>query len=47
LSGIGPAKTLEEFGIPVLADLPVGKDAHVYPFFLFFCCRLIPECMIA
>jgi hypothetical protein len=29
LSGIGPAETLEEFGIPVLADLPVGEDAHV------------------
>jgi hypothetical protein len=29
LSGIGPAETLEKFGIPVLADLPVGEDAHV------------------
>jgi hypothetical protein len=29
LSGIGPAETLEEFGISVLADLPVGQDAHV------------------
>ena len=29
LSGVGPAETLEEFGIPLLADLPVGQDAHV------------------
>jgi hypothetical protein len=29
LSGIGPAETLQEFRIPVLADLPVGKDSHV------------------
>ena len=29
LSGIGPAETLEEFGIPMRADLPVGEDAHV------------------
>lgn len=26
LSGIGPRKVLEEFGIPVLADLPVGLN---------------------
>jgi GMC oxidoreductase len=29
LSGIGPAKALEELGISPLADLPVGQEAHV------------------
>ncbi|NJR43105.1 MAG: hypothetical protein HC767_11080 [Akkermansiaceae bacterium] len=31
LSGIGPSETLEEFGIEVFADLPVGEQAHVRP----------------
>lgn len=29
LSGIGPTATLQGFGIPIVADLPVGEDAHV------------------
>jgi hypothetical protein len=37
LSGIGPAETLAEFGIPVLADLPVGEDAHVRSACMFSC----------
>lgn len=33
LSGVGPAKELERFGIPVVADLPVGYNLqdHIYP----------------
>ena len=37
LSGIGPAETLEEFGVPMHADLPVGESAHV---------RLCPHIML-
>jgi hypothetical protein len=46
LSGIGPAETLEEFGIPVLADLPVGEDAHVRSPCLFTCRANHPESLL-
>ncbi|XP_049511299.1 oxygen-dependent choline dehydrogenase-like [Dermacentor silvarum] len=32
LSGIGPRKQLEEFGIPVVADLPVGENLQDHVF---------------
>ncbi|KAK8770206.1 hypothetical protein V5799_013329, partial [Amblyomma americanum] len=32
LSGIGPRKQLEEFGIPVVADLPVGENLQDHLF---------------
>lgn len=32
LSGIGPADHLKHFGLPVLADLPVGKNLHDHLF---------------
>lgn len=33
LSGVGPAEHLQSLGIPVVADLPVGKNLqdHIYP----------------
>ncbi|KAI1301455.1 Glucose dehydrogenase -like protein [Halotydeus destructor] len=38
LSGIGPAAHLKSLGIPVLADLPVGKNLqdHIYPSIHFY-----------
>ncbi|XP_012943342.1 glucose dehydrogenase [FAD, quinone] [Aplysia californica] len=33
LSGIGPKKHLEQIGIPVVADLPVGENLHDHLFF--------------
>lgn len=38
LSGIGPAQQLYKFGIPVIADLPVGENLqdHIYPGGLHF-----------
>ncbi|RWS11935.1 glucose dehydrogenase (acceptor)-like protein 3 [Dinothrombium tinctorium] len=38
LSGIGPAEHLKKLGIPVIADLPVGKNLqdHIYPGVHFF-----------
>ncbi|KAH9499667.1 hypothetical protein Btru_074379, partial [Bulinus truncatus] len=37
LSGVGPKKHLEEMGIPLVADLPVGQNLqdHVYTYFQF------------
>lgn len=35
-SGIGPAGRLRELGVPVLADLPVGKDLTDHPGCAFF-----------
>lgn len=29
LSGIGPRDVLEEYGVEVVAELPVGEHAHV------------------
>lgn len=33
LSGVGPREHLEQMGIPVVADLPVGHNLqdHIYP----------------
>ncbi|KAH9499672.1 hypothetical protein Btru_074386 [Bulinus truncatus] len=37
LSGVGPKKHLEEMGIPLVADLPVGQNLqdHIYTYFQF------------
>lgn len=44
LSGIGPTEVLDQFGIPTIADLPVGEAAQVCPHcqFDFYLCQTTP-----